>query len=408
MSIKKQILNHLLDKYENSAHFKNEAKVNRRIMLELKPPLYNIETPTQKQAVHMVLEELSKKKLVKVLWLERNHIAKQVQLNLDNVEQAYREINRQNKRTALHSVRELCIAQADDPDWLRAFLDYVTEFIDTRHKIPAIMPEDQEEQKCLLIVLRAIAQLDGEEVLERVFSKRLLKDSKYFENHLRAKTASILSQFKLKTKDLTTDQVLQEAGLFRSSDELLFTGPLVLGVSGQIIDFTPFKYGAAIGARTVKELHIADLKADTVITIENKASYREYCSQMNGTTLAIYLGGFPGPMRKLFLSKLDEHTQNKRPKVNFLHWGDIDLGGFRIFRSLKDVVPKLQAYLMDTGTLLENRSQCQPLSKGYVMLLEGLLEDDRYAEFRDVINVMLAENIRLEQESITSFLTSEC
>ncbi|NLY31557.1 MAG: hypothetical protein GX065_01995, partial [Firmicutes bacterium] len=192
------------------------------------------------------------------------------------------------------------------------------------------------------------------------------------------------------------------------SDELLFTGPLVLGVSGQIIDFTPFKYGAAIGARTVKELHIADLKADTVITIENKASYREYCSQMNGTTLAIYLGGFPGPMRKLFLSKLDEHTQNKRPKVNFLHWGDIDLGGFRIFRSLKDVVPKLQAYLMDTGTLLENRSQCQPLSKGYVMLLEGLLEDDRYAEFRDVINVMLAENIRLEQESITSFLTSEC
>lgn len=402
MSIKKQILNHLLDKYENSAHFKNEAKVNRRIMLELKPPLYNIETPTQKQAVHMVLEELSKKKLVKVLWLERNHIAKQVQLNLDNVEQAYREINRQNKRTALHSVRELCIAQADDPDWLRSFLDYVTEFIDTRHKIPAIMPEDQEEQKCLLIVLRAIAQLDGEEVLERVFSKRLLKDSKYFENHLRAKTASILSQFKLKTKDLTTDQVLQEAGLFRSSEELLFTGPLALEVGGQVIDFAPLKHGAAIGARTVKELQIADLKADTVITIENKASYREYCSQMDENTLAIYLGGFPGPMKKMFLAKLYLWAQANMPDTSFLHWGDIDLGGVRIFMNLCTVVPSLKPHLMDAETLLQHRDRCQPLAKEYAWQLEALLDDGQYQQFHDVIETMLRENIRLEQEGIVA------
>ena len=45
----------------------------------------------------MVLEELSKKQLVKVLWLERNHIAKQVQLNLDNFEQAYRRLTGKTK-----------------------------------------------------------------------------------------------------------------------------------------------------------------------------------------------------------------------------------------------------------------------------------------------------------------------
>src|SRR5690554_8071168 len=88
MNIKKEILNQLLDRYENSAHFKNEAKVNRRIMLDLKMPLYNIENTTQKQAVHMVLEELSRKKLIVVHWLERNHIAHRVQLILDNVERS--------------------------------------------------------------------------------------------------------------------------------------------------------------------------------------------------------------------------------------------------------------------------------------------------------------------------------
>lgn len=403
MSIKKEILNQLLDKYESSAHFKEEAKVNRRIMMELKAPLYNIESPTQKQAVHMVLEGLCKKKLVKVLWLEKNHIAKKVQLNLDNVELAYKEVNRQNKKTALQGVKELCVPQASDPHWLRAFLTYVTDFIDTRHKVPSIMPQGQKEQRNLLTVLRAIARLDGEEVLERVFSKRHLRDSKYFENHLRAKTASILCQFKQKTKDLSTDQVLQEAGLFRSSDELLFTGPMAIKVNNQIIDFTPLKYGAAIGARTVKELEIAGLQADTVITIENKASYREYCSQMDDRTLAIYLAGFPGPMKKLFMRKLCDHAKKNHPETKFLHWGDIDLGGFRIFRSLKEVVPTLEPHLMDVETLMKHREQCQPLSKGYGKQLRGLLEDEGYSKFHGVIKSMLQENIRLEQEGIYQY-----
>jgi hypothetical protein len=400
MSIKKEILNQLLDKYESSAHFKNEAKVNRRIMMDLKLPLYNIESPTQKRAVHMVLEELRRKKLVKVLWLERNHIAKQVQLNLDNVEQAYKEINRQDKRTALDRVRELCVPQDEDPDWLRGFMDHVSTFVDTKFKVPALIPSCPEDQQYLLIVLRAIAQLDGEEVLERIFSKRHLRDSKYFENRLRAKTARVLSRFKLKTKDLTPDQILQEAGLFRSSDELLFTGPISIEINNQTIDFTPLKYGTAIGARTVKELQIVDLNADTVITIENKASYREYCNQMGSKTLALYLAGFPGPMKKLFLRKLYDHAQQYCLNVKFLHWGDIDFGGFKIFRTLRDVVPAIEPHLMDVETLLRHREQCQELSKGYGKLLMGLLENHEYEEFHNVIEVMLRENIRLEQEGI--------
>jgi len=66
-------------KYENSTHFRNEAKVNRKILITMKPPLYVIEDTTQTKAVHMVLEELTEKKLVKVQWLQDhvNHIARQ-------------------------------------------------------------------------------------------------------------------------------------------------------------------------------------------------------------------------------------------------------------------------------------------------------------------------------------------
>jgi len=262
------------------------------------------------------------------------------------------------------------------------------------------MPQDPREQQNLLTALRAIAQLDGEEVLERVFSKRYLGDSKYFETCLRTRVTGILDRFQQKSKDLTVEQILQQAGLFRSSDELLFTGPITIAINGRTIDFTPLKHGAAIGARSVKELEIAGLRADTVITIENKASYLEYCSQMDDRTLTVYLAGFPGPMKKLFMKKLYEYAQKNRPAVRFLHWGDIDLGGFRIYIALKDAVPTLKPYLMDAETLQANRSQCQPLSQRYGKLLKRLLEDDDYRVFHSVIQVMLQENIRLEQEGI--------
>lgn len=197
MNIKKEILNQLLDKYENSTHFRNEAKVNRKILVTMKPPLYVIEDTTQTKAVHMVLEELTEKNLVKVQWLQGhvNHIARQVLLNLDNVDLAYKEIKRQHKKTELTQVKELCTPQENDPDWLIQFLTDITTYVDTKHKVPAVMKNGHYEQQNLLIVLRAIAQLDGEEVLERVFSKRHLKDSKYFETHLRSKTARILGQY---------------------------------------------------------------------------------------------------------------------------------------------------------------------------------------------------------------------
>lgn len=402
MSIKQEILNRLLDKYEQSAHFKGEAKVMRRIMIDLKPPLYTIEDPTKKQAVHMVLEELSKKKITNVLWLEKDHIVRRVQLNLANVDQAYKEIKRRDKKTVHRQVKDLCAPESDDPEWLQEFLKHITISIDTRYKVPATIPDDRVGQKNLLIALRALARLDGEEVLERVFSKRHFNDSKYFEVQLRAKTANILSQFKLSSEDLSANEVLQEAGLFRSSDELLFTGPMAIKVGGPIIDFTPLKHGAAFGARTVKELEIVELRVDTVITIENKASYREYCSRMDGKTLAIYLAGFPGPMKKLFLRKLHAHAQKAGCGMRFLHWGDIDLGGFRIYKSLKDEVPALEPYLMDGETLWNNREQCQELGKGYAQQLRKLLADPGYDELRGVIELMLRENIRLEQEGITS------
>jgi len=130
-----------------------------------------------------------------------------------------------------------------------------------------------------------------------------------------------------------------------------------------------------------------------IITIENLTTFYRVVEQ---SALVIYLGGFHNEARRNLIGKAHQAF----PKAKLFHWGDIDLGGFRIFRSMKDVVPNLEPHLMGLETLMKYREQCQPLSKGYGKLLKGLLKDEGYGVFHDVIRFLFQENIRLEQEGV--------
>lgn len=404
MSIKASILNPLLDKYETSAHFRNEARVNRRIVFPLKPPLYDIEKPATKLAVHQAIEELTKKELIHVHWLkgEEGNIIRQVQLNLDNVRQAYKEIRRSPKQDLLQQAKQdLQRLAKSHHQWLQEFASQCIAYIDEKHHLPRLVPEHPSHRQNLLTCLNAVANLDNEEMLERVFSKRVCKDSKYFEQHLRTSIAGILKRWLYKDASLDTDEALQQAGLYKSSDELLFTGAIEVTFRGKNIDFGDFVYGTAINSRMVNELEVTGFRGKEVVTIENKASYREFCSQMDiKKTAAIYLGGFPGPAKRTFLNKLYAYTQKHNPSVKYRHWGDIDLGGFRIFLATSEAAPTLEPMLMDKETLMRHKDQGQPLAKSYRQQLEALLDDGRYQPFREVIGAMLAEDVRLEQEGI--------
>lgn len=56
---------------------------------------------------------------------------------------------------------------------------------------------------------------------------------------------------------------------------------------------------------------------------------------------------------------------------------------------------------MDAETMLTHRDQFQELTIGYRKQLNELLEGPGCDEFREVVGLMLRENIRLEQEGIT-------
>ncbi len=89
-------------------------------------------------------------------------------------------------------------------------------------------------------------------------------------------------------------------------------------------------------------------------------------------------------------------------KVNYFHWSDIDVGGFRIFCRLKEkIIPQLQPYKMDVATLMDFKESALKIeTPSYKTRLKNMRNDSTYIEFWQVIDIMLEFDIRLEQEKI--------
>ena len=90
------------------------------------------------------------------------------------------------------------------------------------------------------------------------------------------------------------------------------------------------------------------------------------------------------------------------PMVKYLHWGDIDVGGFRMFVRLKgQIVPELMPYRMDRASLEAYRGQAMEItSAAYLKTLERMEDSPEYEMFHEVISLMRRERIRLEQEQM--------
>lgn len=146
----------------------------------------------------------------------------------------------------------------------------------------------------------------------------------------------------------------------------------------------------------MKNLNIKS--TNKIMFIENKANYIDYIqNKKNAKELVIFHGGMYSPMKGEFFKKIYEVSNN----VEFYHWSDIDIGGFKIFTRLKEnIISELKPFKMDKNTLIENKKYWRSFNENYKDLLLELYDDSRYNIFFDVIDVMLRNNICLEQESL--------
>jgi len=414
MNYRKLILNRLLDKYERSSAYKGTASTNRRILINLcsdEFPEYNIEHTPTKELINSVVMDLEKEGIIGFEWMrfEKGNIISRIWLKLDALQEAYRQAERVPKReqveNALAMVYQLK-SRVTSP-WIRNFLEDAQAWMEQKLSIPPFLPEDSDLMQNLLKALLFIDTKGEDELLERVFSLRCFGDSKYFEKNLRRRLLGILKKYwqeeDLQAGEWTDDEILALIGIVKAPEQVEFCGNVLASIHGQAVDFSPLVHGVAINAPTIRDLVISDLpEVKRILFIENKANYVDYVfKRRTPEELVIYHGGFYSPVKGLFFKKI--YDAACRCGITFYHWGDMDLGGFQIFKRLKtQIIPTLRPYLMDVDAFMSMKRFWQAFDSKYAQALEKLLNDEEYQEFHQLIQVMLKEKARVEQEAFLS------
>ena len=355
-------------------------------------------------AIHQSVQKLEEKGIVTVNWLplKKGNLLNDVALNLEKLNEAYLLADRIPKENKVEQLQKQIrkLESQISMKWIKDFLQTTKEESMKNKNIPSVLPQEDGERELLFNVLLGIDDLKGESILERVFSKKYLGNSKVFQKNMKRRLVTIARKFAFPQQDLDDDDIMAELGIEKTTEELLLKGTIVFKYEGQLIDYGIFPFGGIIDTNLAQQMEIVWINAKAILTIENKTNFHYLAGLgLPKNILLIYIGGFPGPRKESFLKASFLYLRGKI-SLNYYHWGDIDIGGFRIFKVIQEVIPDLKPLFMDIQTLREFGDYCEETSKAYNKQLEKLLLDENYRDFYPIIQCLVNKNIRLEQEAI--------
>ncbi|NTW71346.1 MAG: DUF2399 domain-containing protein [Eubacteriaceae bacterium] len=382
----KTILNSLLDKYEKSKSFTGGNKVNQRFFAKVAAlfPKYadhaNFEVF---QVVNEAIDILARKGMITAK-ISKANVCSEITLNPEEIQQSYHYIGRIQKKEVNFAVLELLDKYKDRNDILQRFCQIQIERIQENRSIQ-FFGGDLQEFGNILRAVDLIFKVESETFV-RDFSVRVFKDSKIFD-HIRFKVVSLLYEY----GDFPEkDQVLESLNIIKNPTYINFKGAGAISISRQRIDMNLFKGDIAISSSMLGDVDRIEITGKIVMTVENLTSFHTVEGK---DAFLIYLGGFHNRIRREFIKKI--HLQN--PNAEFYHFGDIDAGGFHILEHLRKATGvEFKPYKMDLDTL-----KCyQNYSKSLTENDKERLKRFKDSEFAEVIDYMLENNCKLEQEAI--------
>lgn len=415
MDYKRWLLDVLLTRYEKSKSFATGI-FSKRILLNMEKERLleeQIENPDEKNHFFSVLADLKSRGMIDYSWVkyEQGNLVEKIWLipEAAAITSCYKELGRKSKKDKLSKLEEQIhshLPEIENDGRLSCFLAEMQKELADVGRIPRFFTEDEQLNEDILKCLIYIGK-NHDEVMERLLSSRLYGDSKYFERNVKGKIVSILKYWKKREEEdiPEEEELLGEQGIVRWPEIMEFTGNVkTLMKDGSEIDFCTQKYGAYINSNTIKQMNEVILKGvQQIIFIENKANYIWYLShEKKEDELVVFHGGCYSPIKGVWFQKIYENSRRQMEKVDYFHWSDIDVGGFRIFCRLKEkIIPQLQPYKMDVATLMDFKESALKIeTPSYKTRLKNMRNDSTYIEFWEVIDTMLEFGIRLEQEKI--------
>ncbi len=388
----RKIIDKLLIKYQNSKLSKEGSERNIKIKIDNHDPIMKTyqtrDSYKYKDSNDETIKTLTSKGFIESFF-SRDGEFQYLTLNIENVDVLYEYVGSVNPKIENEKIVEYLIGIQLD-DFLYKFKKFVLNQIETKYTFPKTFFSNAEELKTIIHIIQEIIALD-DEVMKRDFSVRVLGDSKKFKNKYEAKVINIIKEFDPNAENIDKEDILKNYNIVSNYSYTLIKHKLLFKLGDAVIDLNKLPYDFALSNHMIRDLEIMKTDIIKVITVENLTTFYG----LNEDALIIYLAGFHNNIKQQLLKKIYETY----PNAIYLHFSDIDFGGFWIYHNLKvkTGIP-FKPYKMSIKELEDNKKNLKKLTVNDVNRLESLLENSKFVEFYDVIRYMLKNNCKLEQE----------
>lgn len=398
--IQEKILSRLIEQYEKSLTFSGKNKVHQTFSVHIEKifPKYadNAEYDFYKE-VNEELDELERKNFISLQKEPSGKITRASLNDDDEILQAiYKNLKKIPRKTEQAKLLEILentesvVEPVENTNPLQKYIESQKERI-KQNKNVEYFSGDLEEFSDILKAAHAVLQNENE-IFIRDFSIQLFGDSKRFEK-IQNSVVSLISKYG--GEDFVEkENLLSSFGIVKTPTYVCVKGNAVVFFvseeNSQKLDLSKFKGDIAFSTETLKEITSVKVNAKKIVTVENLTSFHDY---KNKDDFVIYLGGFHNKTKREFIKKV--YVEN--PEKKYLHFGDIDAGGFYILEHLKRKTGiDFKPMNMDIATLKKYSDFTKPLTKEDVHRLSLLQKNPEYEE---VVSFMIEHNCKLEQEA---------
>lgn len=400
-----RILKGLLDSYERSLLSRGENKVAVHIAYPFTRknlPEYFNESSLAYEEIHSCMKSLEEQGLVTIVWKngKKDHIIEKVLLNEKNVEKVYAYMKRKPRNEYVKEHLQLLEEEKKkyQTPAVQGFLDYLKERLTAGKSVKEFI--DIEDPGQTSKILKAVGELEKnrEGCYIREFSIRCFGNSKTFESMLGV-VGKILVRFGEGFEDMDIYGILAEYSVYHTPDYVYIKGKGELIFEDDpdsVINLSCLKQGIGLSGEDLGKIRIRKNSGiKKILTIENLTTFFRWQEK---DSLMIYLGGYHNSVRR----KLLELLYQDFPEAEYLHFGDIDVGGFEIYRDLcrKTGIP-FKAYHMGIEELKKYEAYTQELTGNDRKRLEALLQKaEREGKDTRALRYMKEQGRKLEQEGI--------
>ena len=400
-----EILQKLIKKHD--VRTTKQLETNRRISLSPKEIYRNYHANnadmSRKTAINEAVCILESERLVSVNRLRYSDEIDKIYMSDESVECAknfLQEVCGITPRSQVkENVYELLDKYEDDENIGELVIKYCDMVKKQLDETASEIPFSQIEANLKMIDFLEKNQKAQRSIYVREASILAYGDSKWFQENNYEEVCNLMRTLLgiSKSEFEPVDEVLEQFGIMTSEQEILLKGGWKIYWKDFSLDASRLHGGLAISSADIASVEHIDVSTENVLTVENKTSFQ----RMDDETFSyIYLGGYANRHQIAFLKKVIEDN----PDLKYLHFGDIDAGGFLIHQNLCMATGKqFEMYRMGISELSNEgfAGALKPLTANDITRLNTLAEK---AEYKKTIDYMLAHNCKLEQEIVSLYI----